>query len=652
MLSIDERNHLVRLLTAAEPVKAKLLSAFSLGPASLDSHAYAVKARVKSFESAEAKILDRRRARPSEPYGPGDLTDIIGVRLLCLWPDEIALIFEKLVQMMKEICRTSLSSFASPDLGEVINEVIVYRAPSSPGNYYFIKDQLVRLLEFDPRLSECVRDTESARDRPYSSVHMVFWCATQAAGERVRIPVEVQVRTALEDVWSEIDHRLKYKPKTQPREGPNTRFGHEILIRIKSGLDREAAEFQTVRNLLDADSDPVGGPAFSRHVDLLKEPVAYWGLEGQGEEAAKDAQAISAELDAFYAEFEGQTGIREAGWDEKFEALKQNLHAFKLRRESSEAFVDAPPEGIARWEFSTAMELALIHFWRASLARNEIGETRTAQSITEFEENYRSCIDIYLALIADPEKRHIKYSILWHRLGNLLLELGNDPRAATAYFRRAWETLGTDTSISEDDYYRSVTPRLYAFCLWQSEEVEFQDALSRYGQEQAFAGHAAAPLAEAIEIMVPLVGLVDRLKANSGFWDKSAEKMKVLNNLISFGWYYAIRRAQTASVDPTPAKLREQLAAIEDLPQGLLDKTAKDLAAVATAMTGYEDDVELLHSLCAGAYLTNDALQLSGFVKLLEDRIAYEEQLGANESAVMMGRKFQSDLRLFRELRV
>src|SRR5262249_11528598 len=47
----------------------------------------------------------------------------------------------------------------------------------------------------------------------YTSIHIVVWCRGKYRQEYRNVPVEIQIRTALEDVWGEIDHSLKYTTK-------------------------------------------------------------------------------------------------------------------------------------------------------------------------------------------------------------------------------------------------------------------------------------------------------------------------------------------------------------------------------------------------------------------------------------------------------
>ena len=105
-LSEKERDELRQLLMAAETLKPKLLSMLTLGPRSLEHDAYAIKARVKMFDSAVDKII---RKRKEKPYSITDLTDVVGLRILCLWPDDISRALEKLITTIREVIGTEVS---------------------------------------------------------------------------------------------------------------------------------------------------------------------------------------------------------------------------------------------------------------------------------------------------------------------------------------------------------------------------------------------------------------------------------------------------------------------------------------------------------------------------------------------------------------
>src|SRR5205085_5476683 len=47
----------------------------------------------------------------------------------------------------------------------------------------------------------------------YTSIHIVAWARGKYSSKYRTVPVEIQIRTAFEDVWGEIEHGLKYKPK-------------------------------------------------------------------------------------------------------------------------------------------------------------------------------------------------------------------------------------------------------------------------------------------------------------------------------------------------------------------------------------------------------------------------------------------------------
>lgn len=135
-----------------------------------------VSGRVKTFESCVQKYNEKYRQK-NEGEGPGRridefLSDLIGIRIVCLYEDDIEKIADKVKQTFEVVGETNKIDAMSKNVDR-----FGYKA-----------------LHYDLHLG----------------------APRQALGEYRRFAgfaVELQIRTIFQDAWSVIDHQLKYKQK-------------------------------------------------------------------------------------------------------------------------------------------------------------------------------------------------------------------------------------------------------------------------------------------------------------------------------------------------------------------------------------------------------------------------------------------------------
>lgn len=153
-----------------------------------------VKSRTKAVISTNAKI-EKKRNDGKPDYGLENVTDIIGIRVICHFLKDVPEVVSALLHAAKE------KNFVSKHY-----EAVRVYTTTSPAQAALIKelDRVAREHEL-----EFVKEQKTSR---YTSVHMVW---TLAEGFLPR-NVEIQVRTVFEDAWSEIEHALKYKGGGNP----------------------------------------------------------------------------------------------------------------------------------------------------------------------------------------------------------------------------------------------------------------------------------------------------------------------------------------------------------------------------------------------------------------------------------------------------
>lgn len=203
-----------------------------------------VEGRVKDADECIRKFVRKYRPALEEANTPYDIqtyiTDLVGVRVVCLYEDEL----EKVAQIVR-------AHFAVIDVTDKASAV-----ESTEASFGY------KGLHLDLKLS--IADRESPEHAAY---------ATQ--------PFELQVRTIIQDSWSVLDHKIKYK-KSIPGQ---LKRRINVLSALFELADREFRQIRdaTAAELLQAPDETVDEPPES----------------GADHEAPTKVGAVSGELNAF-----------------------------------------------------------------------------------------------------------------------------------------------------------------------------------------------------------------------------------------------------------------------------------------------------------------------------------------------------------------
>lgn len=152
---------------------------------------YIIKSRIKAEESTFLKTK-RDKAKFLS-----DITDYAGIRILCLFKQDLEEIHDSLL----EICK---------DLSAELGEITLYN--------WGKEEKMDRPFEEDKRLIEAIMEHSKAsfpdiipaqkiKESGYKSLHYII--KVELAGKNW--PVEIQLRTILQDAWGELEHSLSYK---------------------------------------------------------------------------------------------------------------------------------------------------------------------------------------------------------------------------------------------------------------------------------------------------------------------------------------------------------------------------------------------------------------------------------------------------------
>lgn len=204
-----------------------------------------VEGRVKDADECIRKFVRKYRPALEESNTPFDIqsyiTDLVGVRVVCLYEDEL----EKIAQIVR-------AHFAVIDVTDKVSAV-----ESTEASFGY------KGLHLDLKLSAAQRDLPE---------HAAY----------AHLPFELQVRTIIQDSWSVLDHKIKYK-KSIPGQ---LKRRINVLSALFELADREFRQIRdaTAAELLEA-PDETAEPAFDAEIDALA--------------PQKTAASSSSELNAF-----------------------------------------------------------------------------------------------------------------------------------------------------------------------------------------------------------------------------------------------------------------------------------------------------------------------------------------------------------------
>lgn len=198
----------LRAFRVHAPAAAALAEMLGAIQAAQMTQIYAVRSRIKPVSAIIEKCMRKRQDPAKQNYEPEDVTDIVGIRFVTLFREDIIEVAKLLLRMIKH----EDQSAHSPFLKGALKEKIVYTT-ASIGDPEAITSRLRAAFDSAgfPLLENEVKQVETG----YSSVHLVAQISSRTAGEMQAVPIEVQIRTVFEDAWGEIDHKLRYASNRQ-----------------------------------------------------------------------------------------------------------------------------------------------------------------------------------------------------------------------------------------------------------------------------------------------------------------------------------------------------------------------------------------------------------------------------------------------------
>lgn len=208
-------------LSGASQIVQRLQSlSNAIGP-DFEAKQFYTRLRVKSKNSIAGKIERKLLEKPDTfGYSFRDMTDLVGFRVVTLYHEDLIDSIDYVLSLYLAGMRTPQPIFEKHDFENSFIEGIFYW--NKPRDIYHqchkhlsekIRDELSR-VQYKGNKRAFVRERikKKKRDKSlYSSGHIIILANCYFDNVCLQIPVEFQVRPAVEDIWAELSHKRVYK---------------------------------------------------------------------------------------------------------------------------------------------------------------------------------------------------------------------------------------------------------------------------------------------------------------------------------------------------------------------------------------------------------------------------------------------------------
>lgn len=322
---------------------------------------YTFKDRTKSGHDIYLKVVGRRKDPKTSNYGPGDVTDASGFRIIKLFNDEVPQAVDELLSFLYLLKEKTHAADSDEKLLEVTEVEFHTSRPNDPLSIF--NEVKARAAKHGHELEKPKLDADALPvASSYSSVHVLVKSSVKDGKDTLESSSEIQLRSVFEEAWSEISHRLKYaREKTERATGAAAvadkaqlanAFLHldalksltdgcaqyadlinkQIKISIEPRADRSGAK--------PLDPDDGAAKMFERYGAAMQEAVKRAYKQRSEAVAQKDpagrAAGFRAAADLFQKAMENFKADRDAEDERLFDVLREEL-AFCLMFSDDEA---------------------------------------------------------------------------------------------------------------------------------------------------------------------------------------------------------------------------------------------------------------------------------------------------------------------------
>lgn len=491
----------VDVLRGASDLKDRVLLAISSGTPAVADLAYAVKVRVKEDFKIVEKVQGKRLANST--YDPRNLRDIVGLRIMTLYRlDALAIIPALFAAIKADTTETGPFDASS------IEEIIIY-STNPTGDPQNLASRLLSLFD-DLGYRRLAKIDETPSN--YTSIHIVLHGRGKYRDAYRRVPIEIQIRTAFEDVWGEIDHSLKYKRlrtpdadgmKQQERDQLENCLAHlNVMKTMIDGIAQYADQIKLQLNLIDGDGLRYSVSKSAEH------PLVR--LEKLDDLPPSILSAIETAVNAGAPMLEAGPTVSA---DERLPPLRASMEALEGIAQDLTATVELKDRTRRETSYVIQMQLALLLFQIGNLEESGIRSLKRSAEI-----------------YSDLERTFPKRPVVRYRYARVLDALGAR-NAAIEKLRSVVQALNKPREQTPTRHWlRAAAPRLLGVLLWEEAEALKRDAPS--------SGVSATRIRDLLieAFRVTRIAYDTSIKDGEGGDDAMSERQKAANNLL----YYAL----------------------------------------------------------------------------------------------------------------
>lgn len=354
------------------------------------------RSRVKDPGSILEKLFDRQ-LRYGDRYSIKSITDIVGYRLVVLYDDQLRAAFKLAVQVLRNCHYSEDSLVTDPDLWKNIHEIKFFPRSQNDDDPYTV---MYRDLCSDPTvIGPASGDWEAKVKRAdpvgapgsksaYSSMHIIVYVASYSTGQPKLVPLELQIRTAVEDIWSEISHENEYKVRKRNAWSPDLKQRYEenyletkfLKEQLNTVVPYHVAKIRRntdfiIRELAKLRSSPIA--QFNSYVLNLAFHIAVTSLDNSGRERFDEYSACIERIRPVYAKRRDPSRMTDLL--KEFEEAKARLSEVS-KIEFSDADCQSSFDGLIRLEQARLEAIEIRVLLTSSTLSEEVKRTTIARA--------------------------------------------------------------------------------------------------------------------------------------------------------------------------------------------------------------------------------------------------------------------------------
>ena len=459
-------------IAGANEVLDRLRAAFALSTRNNSELVFYTRSRVKDPSSLVAKLFDRQQ-RYAGKYNITDVTDIVGYRIVVLYDDQLGDALRLVMTVLRNCYHTDDKLIDSRNVWENIHEVKMFpRRNRQDDPYVSLHNQFC--LEH-PDVAGTKIKLVDASDSDYSSMHIIIYLNSYSLGSKKRVPVEIQIRTAIEDVWSEISHKNKYKVRRPNVWSPdlaklyddNDNRVNIVKQHFDSGLPSQISDIRKTTDKILEQIHHISSNQTSGYQSTVTNLIFQIGVSEIGPKLRRAIDTYDSQLRSFRS----RNSLRGA------EALARQLRTIRdLTTSVGDTQLRANVESLLNFEIARVEALSIRQeLMRLKARRKLTDEVRENREITLKERAFRA----YTAIddFQRNENALLKSISLCEFWKFYLCRYSDAANHSTSHLISCQSSLIVDPLINSSHVLHYMVPRLLAYDNWEAAEAERETLL-------------------------------------------------------------------------------------------------------------------------------------------------------------------------------